>query len=198
MYVATYPLGEQGPKSKRIPTGKSKENLDDRIQIPKLEISSHRPQRTLSSPGGTTDDCVGSSQPRLTTDINGGHLLPDDKIVVHFRGTAGDGFGNGLCSGVTFVVDGIGKNGCQKMTGGRIVLLSAPGADFASEMRGGTIYLPASAGLKDRTLALQPEDVQTLHDLLDEHLKLTQSEVAAKFLTSWPESAKEFVKIVGK
>lgn len=176
----------------------SKENVDYKVLIPKLHISSRHPQRTICCPVEPTDHYVGADLSSLMTDIYGDHPLPDEKIVVHFRGTAGDAFGANLCSGVTFVIDGVGKNSCHNMSGGKVVLLSVPKGDFAVGMSGGTVYLPANPDFKKRGQALQEEDTRMLHDLLDEHLQFTQSKAARDILASWPKSAECFVKIVGK
>lgn len=44
-------------------------------------------------------------------------------------------------SGATTVVEGIGDNGCEYMTGGTVVILGEIGENFAAGMSGGVAYI---------------------------------------------------------
>jgi len=176
----------------------SKEQVDYRLLLPALQVSSRHPQRTICCPVDTSDNEVGAALSHLMGEIYGDHTLPDDKIVVHFRGLAGRNFGAGLCQGVTFVADGIGKNGCHGMKGGRVVLLSMPDAPFATGMTGGTIYIYAPNGSHTAAAALSKEETDAIHALLEEHGNLVPASIANTILKTWPDSAKDFVKITAE
>jgi glutamate synthase (NADPH/NADH) large chain len=76
-------------------------------------------------------------------------------------------------SGAKVVVEGIGDNGCEYMTGGIVTILGETGVNFGAGMTGGFAYiLDESDSLKSR---VNPElvDVLTLEDhaVLQEHLR---------------------------
>ena len=69
--------------------------------------------------------------------------------VAFYGATSGKGFVNGLAgqrfavrnSGATLVVEGVGNNGCEYMTGGKVLILGAVGLNFAAGMSGGIAYV---------------------------------------------------------
>ncbi len=76
-------------------------------------------------------------------------------------------------SGAMVVVEGIGDNGCEYMTGGIVTILGETGVNFGAGMTGGFAYvLDESGGLQSR---LNPELIEALalQDLavLQEHLR---------------------------
>lgn len=175
--------------------------FDERELLPKAIPSSRHSARTISCDVTESDDNVGEGLSRVLHEAYEASELPPDKIVVHFRGTAGKGFGSGLGPGVTFVADTIGEHGCQNMTGGRAVILTQPGADLCKGLSGGTVYvfndgseLPlASGSFSIRRLNIAEEAF--LKNLLEEHVLLTASDHALKILNDWDCARTSFVCI---
>ncbi len=120
-----------------------------------------------------------------------------------FRGRVGERF----CvrnSGAIAVVEGTGDHGCEYMTGGRAVILGPTGRNFAAGMSGGIAYVydphknlasrlnPEMVELE----ALTEDDLTWLRDRVERHRHETASEVAARIIADWGNSAGEFVKIM--
>jgi glutamate synthase domain-containing protein 2/glutamate synthase domain-containing protein 1/glutamate synthase domain-containing protein 3 len=109
-------------------------------------------------------------------------------------------------SGATAVVEGVGANGCEYMTGGIVVVLGEVGANFAAGMTGGLAYVLDPDGVLDRyanrdlveVVDVSPERRHELADLLRQHLSHTGSERARGALASWPAAAVAFRCIVPK
>ncbi|MEO5362383.1 MAG: glutamate synthase-related protein, partial [Magnetococcus sp. DMHC-8] len=143
-------------------------------------------------------------------------LVAEDNIIVgntllygatggaaYFRGMAGERFAV-RNSGATAVVEGVGDHGCEYMTGGVVVVLGRTGRNFAAGMSGGVAYVydihetltalhnPAMVTL----LAVDGEDEKVLRDLLEKHLKYTESAVAARILADWEAAMPRFVKVM--
>ncbi|MGQ0658652.1 MAG: glutamate synthase large subunit [Chromatiales bacterium] len=122
----------------------------------------------------------------------------------YFRGIAGERF----CvrnSGALTVVEGVGDHGCEYMTGGRVVVIGASGRNFAAGMSGGIAYvLDSKSDFKNRCnlqmVALEAltedEDVETVKELLNRHVKYTGSTVAKKILATWHTMQSKFVKVM--
>jgi glutamate synthase domain-containing protein 2/glutamate synthase domain-containing protein 3 len=143
-------------------------------------------------------------------------FTPEDNIIVGnvslYGATGGEVFLNGqagerFCvrnSGVTAVVEGVGDHGCEYMTRGCVVVLGRTGRNFAAGMSGGIAYVlddDASFATRCNTsmvglLALSPDDVRELHDLIGRHHAFTRSQVAARLLADWPAAAGRFVKVM--
>ncbi|WGW13769.1 glutamate synthase large subunit [Saxibacter everestensis] len=95
-------------------------------------------------------------------------------------------------SGARAVVEGIGDHGLEYMTGGVAVIIGGIGKNFGAGMSGGTAYVldldPAQVNrgaLESGELALmalQPDDVDVLTELLQRHADQTGSVVAAALL----------------
>ncbi|HUH74991.1 MAG TPA: glutamate synthase large subunit [Chitinophagales bacterium] len=121
----------------------------------------------------------------------------------YIKGMAGERF----CvrnSGATAVVEGVGDHGCEYMTGGVAVILGKTGRNFAAGMSGGVAYaydinneFPVNVNREMVQLeALEPEDFESLHVLITQHFKYTQSEVAATILQNWGAAKMYFVKVM--
>ena len=120
-----------------------------------------------------------------------------------FAGRAGERFAV-RNSGASAVVEGVGDHGCEYMTGGRVVVLGPTGRNFAAGMSGGIAYVLDSDGafavrcnleLVDLE-ALALEDVETVHELVEEHLRFTASELAGRVLDDWELHLPQFVKVM--
>ena len=120
-----------------------------------------------------------------------------------FRGIGGERFAV-RNSGAHAVVEGVGDHGCEYMTGGTVVVLGSTGRNFAAGMSGGLAYvfdrdnsfpIHCNQSLVDLVAVEEPEDVQHLKSLIEEHFQNTQSGVAKKILDEWETSLTKFVKV---
>ena len=111
---------------------------------------------------------------------------------VNLRGTVGERF----CvrnSGATAVVEGVGDHALEYMTGGRALILGRTGRNIGAGMSGGTAFVldldhgrinPLAAAQGDLVLAplRETDHVDEVRSLIEEHLELTGSTVAAAVL----------------
>ncbi|RYL95694.1 glutamate synthase large subunit [Sporolactobacillus sp. THM7-4] len=125
----------------------------------------------------------------------------------YIRGTAGGRF----CvrnSGANAVVEGVGENGCEYMTGGKVIVLGSVGRNFAAGMSGGTAYiLPdvqpektvmthINKELVDLERVSDKEELEELYTLIKNHLKYTGSPKAEQALLHWDETRERLIKII--
>jgi len=130
-----------------------------------------------------------------------------------YGATAGEVFINGMAgerfavrnSGAIAVVEGLGDHGCEYMTGGVVVVLGQTGCNFAAGMSGGIAYVLDEMQLFDTLCNLdmvelesvwQKGDKELLHDLVQQHLKWTDSQRAKYILNAWPDMVGKFVKVI--
>jgi glutamate synthase (NADPH/NADH) large chain/glutamate synthase (ferredoxin) len=120
-----------------------------------------------------------------------------------FRGMAGERFAV-RNSGAQAVVEGVGDHGCEYMTGGRVVVLGPTGRNFAAGMSGGVAYVLDEEGrfrsrvnkaMLDQLEEMDDVDAMECRALIEEHLRRTQSPVAARVLEEWDELKASFVKV---
>ncbi len=123
---------------------------------------------------------------------------------IYLRGVAGERF----CvrnSGASAVVEGVGDHGCEYMTGGRVVVIGPTGRNFAAGMSGGIAYVYDDNGmfpsLCNKELVSfekleSDEDKDTVKRLLENHVKFTNSPVAAAILKDWENELRWFVKVM--
>ncbi|MGK0366820.1 MAG: glutamate synthase domain-containing protein 3, partial [Saprospiraceae bacterium] len=122
---------------------------------------------------------------------------------VYISGIAGERFGV-RNSGVTAVVEGIGDNGCEYMTGGKVLILGQIGNNFAAGMSGGEAYLfnpkpTALAKINKETILLEmpsEEDLSGVRELLRTYFRHTSSARALLILTNWEQMKNHFVKVM--
>ncbi|MBU1868995.1 MAG: glutamate synthase large subunit, partial [Candidatus Omnitrophica bacterium] len=121
----------------------------------------------------------------------------------YIRGVAGERF----CirnSGLDAVVEGVGDHGCEYMTGGRVVILGETGRNFAAGMSGGIAYIYGKKGdFKNRcNLSMvnleevNESDLVTIRNLLSNHYKYTQSEIARRILDNFENEIKNFIRVM--
>lgn len=124
----------------------------------------------------------------------------------YIRGVAGERF----CvrnSGLRAVVEGVGDHGCEYMTGGRVVVLGLTGRNFAAGMSGGIAYVLDQDGtfpercngqmvLLERLESL--EEINDVKELINQHIKHTQSIYAQRILENWDEMLPKFVRVISK
>ena len=106
-------------------------------------------------------------------------------------------------SGATAVVEGVGDHACEYMTGGRVAILGATGRNVAAGMSGGVAYVldldvRKVNGEMVELEALSEGDVETLREMLADHLAETGSTVAEALLADWPPAAARFTKVMPK
>ncbi|MBT3875584.1 MAG: glutamate synthase large subunit, partial [Nitrospina sp.] len=143
-------------------------------------------------------------------------LVPEDNILIgntvlygaisgkaFFRGIGGERFAV-RNSGAQTVIEGVGDHGCEYMTGGTVVVLGSTGRNFAAGMSGGLAYvldrdstfpIHCNQSSVDLLPVEEPEDIEKLKSLIQEHFESTQSAVAKKVLDEWEETLPKFVKI---
>ena len=122
----------------------------------------------------------------------------------YINGIAGERF----CvrnSGATAVVEGVGDHGCEYMTGGKVVILGKTGRNFAAGMSGGIAYVLDESkkfrnGLCNMEMIefepISSEDEQELKQLIKNHFKYTNSDLAYRILDNWEKHLKNFVKVM--
>jgi glutamate synthase (NADPH/NADH) large chain len=121
---------------------------------------------------------------------------------VYINGLAGDRF----CvrnSGANAVVEGIGDNGCEYMTGGSVIILGSVGNNFGAGMSGGLAYIyddkrSHSQNINQEMVLLEDveiDDFDFLKEQIKEHFRQTSSRKAAKLLEHWAVEKHKFLKI---
>src|SRR5688572_17366716 len=125
---------------------------------------------------------------------------------VYIRGMAGERFAV-RNSGVTAVVESIGDNGCEYMTGGNVVVLGRAGRNFGAGMSGGVGYvLDETADFAGRVnpqmVAVEKledaKEIAAVRAMIQKHFDYTQSERAKSILASWDTFVPKFVKVMPK
>ncbi len=141
----------------------------------------------------------------------------DENIIIGnvalYGAVTGEAYINGIAgerfcvrnSGATAVVEGIGDHGCEYMTGGIALILGETGRNFAAGMSGGIAYLYSADGIFDEKKFnlemveledLTNQDKETVQGLLQNHSDYTNSSKAAHILNDWPDSSKNFIKVM--
>ncbi|WP_349407340.1 glutamate synthase large subunit [Pseudalkalibacillus sp. SCS-8] len=141
-----------------------------------------------------------------------------DEVVIGnvtlFGATSGKAFINGAAgerfavrnSGAHAVVEGVGDNGCEYMTGGRVLVLGSIGKNFAAGMSGGIAYIwtDDAKQVKQRCnpeMILfeelgENEEIEQVKAMLYEHIQSTGSPRAKYILNHWKQSIGKFIKII--
>ncbi len=176
--------------------------------------------------GGATFELEGDANDYFGKGLSGGKLIlyPDKKItfnpskniivgnVAFFGATSGEAYIRGMAgerfavrnSGVKVVVEGVGDHGCEYMTGGTVVVLGDTGRNFAAGMSGGVAYVwdvnkTFVKNCNMEMVALDPleaEDEELLRTMINEHQRLTKSELASHILSYWSQAFKQFIKVM--
>ena len=177
-------------------------------------------------PAGVTLGISGDANDYFGKGLSGGVLSiapspkatyrPDENVAVgnvaFYGATSGKGFVNGLAgqrfavrnSGATLVVEGVGNNGCEYMTGGTVLVLGEVGLNFAAGMSGGQAYVydeehTLDARCNKELVSLrQPtwEELETIHQLLEEHVERTASPRGIMMLYRFKDISQHFVKVI--
>jgi len=169
---------------------------------------------------GESNDYLGkglSGGKIIVTPPQGATFQPEDTILIgntslygatrgecYFYGTAGERFAV-RNSGVRTVIEGTGDHGCEYMTGGVVVVLGDTGRNFAAGMSGGEAYVwnedgkfesRCNLGMVELEKVVEPEDVQILKTMIENHLHYTGSRKARMILDSWHMMLPHFVKVM--
>jgi len=169
---------------------------------------------------GDTNDYVGkgiSGGRIVVCPPSGATFVAEDNIIignvamygatggeVYIRGRAGERF----CvrnSGVRAVIEGIGDHGCEYMTGGSVAVLGSTGRNFGAGMSGGVAFvyddegdfeIRFNPGMADLGSVEDPEDIETLRSMIEDHLNYTGSAPAKRILDNWEDALPRFKKIM--
>ena len=169
---------------------------------------------------GTTNDYLGKGlsgakliikKPDLATFPSEENIIVGN--VALYGAIGGETYINGIAgerfavrnSGATAVVEGVGDHCCEYMTGGTVVVLGKTGRNFAAGMSGGIAFVfdknnRFSSGKCNMEMvnfeAILKDDEKILKQLVKNHFKYTNSELAFSILQKWENSLKHFVKIM--
>jgi len=169
---------------------------------------------------GDANDYVGKGQsggriivypPRQSTFKAEDNILIGN--VVMYGATSGESYFRGIAaerfcvrnSGATAVVEGVGDHGCEYMTGGRVVVLGKTGKNFGAGMSGGIAYVwdrdgdfasLCNFGTFELEQMEQPDDVEELRKLIENHKAYTGSTTAEHLLDNWEIELPRFVKVM--
>jgi glutamate synthase (ferredoxin) len=131
--------------------------------------------------------------------------------VALYGGTSGEAYIRGIAgerfavrnSGVRAVVEGVGDHGCEYMTAGRVLVLGRTGRNFAAGMSGGVAYVMnvdgtferrCNMGLVDIEPLGEQEDIELVLQMLQDHVRYTESTLGSDILADWSPS--RFVKVI--
>ena len=135
--------------------------------------------------------------------------------VALYGATAGEAYINGMAgerfavrnSGVDTVVEAVGDHACEYMTGGHVVVLGPTGRNFGAGMSGGIAYVLDENGSFPANINMQmveteeladPAEITRVRELIERHLRWTDSERARAVLDDWEAKVKRFVKVIPK
>lgn len=179
------------------------------------------------APSGMTMRIVGDANDYIGKGLSGGKIIvyppasspfiaEENMIVgnvalygatqgeVYFCGVAGERFAV-RNSGVNAVVEAIGDNGCEYMTGGRVVVLGRTGRNFAAGMSGGIAYVLDEDGsfpircnkeMVEMSHPDDPEEIRDLRGMVERHVSYTNSRKGQYVLDNWDELLPRFVKVM--
>ncbi len=149
--------------------------------------------------------------PKVSTFVAEENILVGN--VVLYGATSGEAYFRGIAaerfcvrnSGARTVVEGVGDHGCEYMTGGRVVILGETGRNFAAGMSGGIAYVwnpnnSFSVNCNPEMVNLETmqadEDIKELREMIESHVRYTDSAVGKRLLENWEASLQQFVKVM--
>ncbi|WP_373700591.1 glutamate synthase large subunit [Neisseria dentiae] len=180
--------------------------------------------------GGVNLDLTGDANDYVGKGMAGGRIVIKPHNGVAFKAedaaiagntclygaTGGELFASGRAgerfavrnSGALAVVEGIGDNGCEYMTGGVVAILGKTGINFGAGMTGGFAYvLDVDGKFKGRinpemVEGLEITDLPThqehLRGLIERHVELTHSRIGERILGDWENHVGKFVLVKPK
>jgi glutamate synthase (NADPH) large chain len=122
---------------------------------------------------------------------------------VYVKGRAGERFAV-RNSGAKAVVEGVGDNACEYMTGGIVLILGNVGKNFAAGMSGGIAYTFDNKEKLEKNLnremvvidEMNEYDYDCIRTLLRDHFRYTGSVLALEMLIHWEDNKAKFNKIM--
>ena len=141
----------------------------------------------------------------------------DENIIIGnvalYGATSGKAFISGVAgerfcvrnSGAIAVVEGVGDHGCEYMTGGRVAILGKTGKNFAAGMSGGIayvldedsdLYMRMNKELVSVSVVSEKADILELKNMIEEHVKATDSPKGKEILDNFDEYVSKFKKIL--
>ncbi|MCD7735439.1 MAG: glutamate synthase subunit alpha, partial [Lachnospiraceae bacterium] len=141
----------------------------------------------------------------------------DENIIIGnvalYGATSGSAYINGVAgerfcvrnSGAVTVVEGVGDHGCEYMTGGRAVILGSVGKNFAAGMSGGIayvldedndLYTKVNKNMVSIELITSKYDVLELKEIINDHVKYTNSKKGKMILDDFGTYLPKFKKII--
>ena len=171
---------------------------------------------------GVTLNVTGDANDYLGKGLCGGKIIvksskkatfaPEKNIicgnVALYGATSGEVYLDGICgerfsirnSGAKVVALGCGLHGCEYMTGGVVVLLGKIGRNFAAGMSGGVAYIYGPMNKKNvnkelvSILDIDDKDINVIKELLQNHIKYTNSEYVSNLLYNF--DPKDYFKVL--
>ncbi|ECO1144763.1 glutamate synthase, partial [Salmonella enterica subsp. enterica serovar Kentucky] len=126
---------------------------------------------------------------------------------LYAAGRAGERFGV-RNSGAITVVEGIGDNGCEYMTGGIVCVLGKTGVNFGAGMTGGFAYVLDEDGefrkrVNPELIEVLDVDSLAIHEehlrgLITEHVQHTGSQRGEEILSRWSSFSTQFALVKPK
>ena len=208
-----------------ITNNKSQFNQKEKIQI-KLEGTAGQSLGAfLVNPieiivEGDANDYVGkglSGGKIIIKPKKGSKFVPHENTIIGntvlYGATSGKLFANGQAcerfavrnSGADAVIEGCSNNGCEYMTGGKVVILGKIGENFAAGMTGGMAFIYDVKNVlynfinKDSVIFRKidtPYWETMLIDLITQHANLTNSGLAKYIIQNWKIQKKNFWQVV--
>ena len=151
---------------------------------------------------------------------NGVAFKAEDAVIIGntclYGATGGELFASGKAgerfgvrnSGALAVVEGIGDNGCEYMTGGVVTVLGKTGINFGAGMTGGFAYVLDTDGhftqrinpemVEGLSINQLPTHQEHLRGLIARHVELTHSHLGEHILANWANYVDKFVLVKPK
>lgn len=144
-------------------------------------------------------------------------FVADQNIIIGnvclFGAVNGQAYINGIAgerfavrnSGAIAVVEGVGDHCCEYMTGGKVIVLGKTGRNFAAGMSGGIAYVydPDDKfinGLCNTETVdfekIENEEILELKNIIEKHVKFTNSKKGMSILENWNLNVSNFVKVM--
>jgi glutamate synthase domain-containing protein 2/glutamate synthase domain-containing protein 3 len=150
----------------------------------------------------------------------GSNFVFEENIIIgnvtFYGATSGEAFVNGMAgeracirnSGAHVVVEGVGDHGCEYMTNGRVIILGRAGRNFAAGMSGGFAFVLDEAGtfaekscnhsMVDLEPLEDPEDIVYVFEMVERHVRYTNSPKGQWVLDNWERMLPKFIKVFPK
>ncbi|MFD0966522.1 glutamate synthase large subunit [Seminibacterium arietis] len=172
---------------------------------------------------GDANDYVGKGMAggRIVVKPHSGVAFKSDEATIAgntclYGATGGELFASGRVgerfavrnSGALAVVEGIGDNGCEYMTGGVVTILGKTGINFGAGMTGGFAYVLDHDGkfqsrinpelVEGLRIVDLPTHQEHLRGLISRHVELTRSDIGERILVDWENYVSRFVLVKPK